>query len=228
MVVRCARADKWPVRAHVGRGRDCYHAAMSHTETSSAGSSTSAGRILLVCYGNLCRSPMAEGLLRERLPDDWEVASAGTNAIGGDPPTGLAREVMLQETGIDIGAQRSAPLTVDEILSATHILAMSGQQAHLAAALVPEARARIRLLGAFAPDLHEGASSADPGGAPARAAEIADPIGGTPEEYLACLRRLERAIDRLAEWLVSGADPDDAPPSVASPRWPFRVGHDDR
>lgn len=167
---------------------------------------------------------MAEGLLRNHLPEGWEVASAGTNAVGGDPPTRLAREVMREATGIDIGDQRSMPLTVSAVCEATHVLAMSGRQAQLAAALAPEARDRIRLLGAFAPESGEPTSSADPGGEAASMVEVADPIGGTPEQYLACLQRLQRAVAGFADWLESGADPGAAPPSVASPRWPFRRG----
>ena len=81
------------VDAEAPRGRvvagDCVAAAMADSRN-----------ILVVCYGNLCRSPMAEGLLRDRLPLEYEVRSAGTHAYGGDPPTGTAREVMQREAGI--------------------------------------------------------------------------------------------------------------------------------
>lgn len=182
------------------------------------------GRILVVCYGNLCRSPMAGALLRARLGPEWEVASAGTHAVGGDPPTPLAREVVREEAGLDMDAQRSAPLTVAAVTGAHHVLTMSGRQAQLAAALAPECRARIRLLGAFAPEPADGRGAADPGGEPATDAEIADPMGGTRAGYLSCLRRIERAVDAVVAWLESGADPEDAPPSVASPHWRRRRG----
>ena len=59
--------------------------------------------ILVVCFGNLCRSPMAEALLRVRLPDnDWHVISAGTHAMSGSPPTHGSRQAVLHLAGLDI------------------------------------------------------------------------------------------------------------------------------
>lgn len=177
--------------------------------------------VLVVCFGNLCRSPMAEGLLRHRLPEPWDVRSAGTNAYGGDPPTPAGQEVMLRLAGIDIGGQRSSALTVTEIDAAAHILTMSVQQARLVAALVPAAAPRVRLYGAFAPATQASHDSADPGGPPADLLEVPDPMGGTIEEYEACLRRLEQATDRIAEWLLEGAPEATGPPALGSVRWPF-------
>lgn len=67
--------------------------------------------VLFVCTANQCRSPMAEALFQERLQkmgmdSDWTVASAGTSAFGGSPPTHFARQVM-QERGLDISEHRS-------------------------------------------------------------------------------------------------------------------------
>lgn len=179
-------------------------------------------RILVVCYGNLCRSPMAEGLLRRRLPAA-DVLSAGTNAIGGDRAMPNAVEAMSRREEIDISEHRSRPLTVEILERSDHVLTMSAQQAHLAAALVPAARDRIRLLGAFTPSESRG-GAADPGAGPADPLEIADPIAGTFHDFTVCLARLRQATDRFATWLESGAAPDDAPPAVGNERWPFRTG----
>lgn len=167
---------------------------------------------------------MAEGLLRARLGPGWEVASAGIGAVGGDPPTSLARAVTLDESGIDIGDQRSSPLTVHSVAGATHVLTMSARQARVAAALAPEARDRIRLLGAFAPQPAADGASADPGGPPATMMEIADPMGGTREEYRACLERLRRAVDRFADWIEAGAPADEAPRPALAPTSSERGG----
>ena len=172
--------------------------------------------ILVVCYGNLCRSPMAEGLLRDRLLLEYEVRSAGTHAYGGDPPTGTAREVMQREAGIGIHDQRSRRLDVEIIEWAGHIFTMSAQQAQLVAALDTRASDRTRLFGAFAPDTSCSGMSADPGGGAASLLEVTDPMGGSYGEYLTCMRRLEEATERCVAWLVAGADPAAGPPLARS------------
>jgi len=181
------------------------------------------GRILVICYGNLCRSPMAEGLLRARLGPQWDVRSAGTNAYGGDAPSPLGCEAIRRIHDIDISAQRSTALTVQELDAADHVFAMSVQQAKIAAAL-GNAGDRVRLFGAFAPTLDQVAGSADPGGTVVSVFEVPDPMGGTYEEYAACLERLHQCTEKCAAWLESGAPEASGPPSVASPRWRFQAG----
>jgi protein-tyrosine-phosphatase len=164
--------------------------------------------ILVVCYGNLCRSPMAEGLLRHRLPAEFEVRSAGTHAYGGDPPTGTAQEVMKREAGIGIHHQRSSELTVNSIEWADHIFTMSVRQAELVAALDPRAAERTRLFGAFAPATTFSGLSADPGARQASLLEVPDPMGGAYGDYLECMQRLEEAAAACIAWLTSGAAAD--------------------
>ncbi len=174
-------------------------------------------RILVVCYGNLCRSPMAEGLLRDRLPaPDWEIISAGTHAVDGRPPSPLGVVVLERECGINIGDQRSSSLLVGEIATAEHILTMSVQQARIVAAFAASAADRIRLLGAFDVASEPQTGSADPGGTVAAMHEIVDPMGGSAEEYRLCVRRLERAVDNFASWVRAGADPGAGPLPTSS------------
>ena len=56
--------------------------------------------VLTVCIGNICRSPMAEGLLTAKLPN-IHISSAGTGALVGRPADTQAQKLMLQH-GIDI------------------------------------------------------------------------------------------------------------------------------
>ena len=173
--------------------------------------------VLLVCFGNLCRSPMAEGLMRQQLPEaGWTVHSAGTHAIGGDPPTMQAHRAVAHIAGVDIAEQRSTPLTVDLLRASDFILTMSRQQALEVAALAPEAAPRTRLLGSFAPSPSDFDGPADPFGPPADAMEIADPMGGSSEIYEACCLRLIDATDLAARWLLDGAVESAAPPAVAA------------
>lgn len=171
--------------------------------------------VLVVCFGNLCRSPMAEALLRQRLPADrWEVLSAGTHAIGDDAPTAGSRDAVIKLADLDISQQCSTPLTVDVLRCSDHIFTMSRQQALEAAALVPTAAPNIRLLGAFVPATGAARESADPYGGPADRMEIPDPMGGDAEEYEACCMRLIDCTNAVAAWLAAGAAAAEAPGPV--------------
>lgn len=84
--------------------------------------------VLVVCYGNICRSPMAAGLLRRALAaagaaEVWEVASAGVGAQEGLPaaPGALAAAAA---HGIDIADHTARRLTPDMARAADHIIAM--------------------------------------------------------------------------------------------------------
>jgi protein-tyrosine phosphatase len=72
-------------------------------------------RILMVCLGNICRSPLAEGILRHKAEEnglDWEIDSAGTGGWHvGDPPDPRSIKVARQ-FGIDISAQRARQFKV--------------------------------------------------------------------------------------------------------------------
>jgi protein-tyrosine-phosphatase len=64
--------------------------------------------ILFLCTGNVCRSPMAEGLFRHAVKGrgEFRVLSAGIGAVDGQPPTPHSVQAM-KEIGIDISRQRS-------------------------------------------------------------------------------------------------------------------------
>lgn len=67
-------------------------------------------RLLVLCTGNSCRSQIAEGWVRARRGDRWEVASAGTRPAAAVHP--LAVRVMA-EAGVDLAGAR--PKTIDEV-----------------------------------------------------------------------------------------------------------------
>ncbi|MFD0940086.1 low molecular weight protein-tyrosine-phosphatase [Pedobacter boryungensis] len=84
-------------------------------------------KILMVCLGNICRSPMAEGIMRHLVNEqhlDWEIASAGTGNwhVGKAPDR---RSILIAKTfGYDISAQRGRHFTVDLFDQFDHILVM--------------------------------------------------------------------------------------------------------
>lgn len=75
-------------------------------------------KILMVCLGNVCRSPLAEGILRDKVKRaglDWEVDSAGTNGYQpGCPPHHFSQKVA-KFYGIDIGEQKCRHFTKNDI-----------------------------------------------------------------------------------------------------------------
>lgn len=97
--------------------------------------------ILCICIGNICRSPMAEGLLRQALPDK-AVLSAGINALDGAPADPLSVQLM-REHGIDISAHRARSLAAWMISDADVILTMDGQQKHFIEVKYPESQSKV-------------------------------------------------------------------------------------
>jgi protein-tyrosine phosphatase len=85
-------------------------------------------KILMVCLGNICRSPMAEGILQDKAWKaglNWRVESAGTNGYHtGEPPHYLSIKVT-KENGIDISAQRSRRFTASDFEEYDIIYAMA-------------------------------------------------------------------------------------------------------
>jgi protein-tyrosine phosphatase len=104
--------------------------------------------ILIVCVGNICRSPMAEALLRHELRGQEQVTveSAGLGALVGEPASEHAIELM-QERGIDITSHRGQQLTPELVSGADLILVMESRHKRVLEANEPMARGKIYRLG---------------------------------------------------------------------------------
>lgn len=83
----------------------------------------------MVCLGNICRSPLAEGILQEKVKKaglDWVVDSAGTNHYHtGDAPHPLSQKIALIN-GIDISQQRARRFTSEDLIQFDKIYALAG------------------------------------------------------------------------------------------------------
>jgi protein-tyrosine phosphatase len=122
--------------------------------------------VLMVCLGNICRSPLAEAALRQVVEHkgiDVHIDSAGTGDWHvGHPPDHRAREVASRLGGIDIGHLRARQFTVDDFYAFDHILAMDKDNLlNLRALMPPDATATLSLLLDHLPG-HEGKAVADP------------------------------------------------------------------
>src|SRR3989441_5106690 len=146
--------------------------------------------ILFVCTGNVCRSPMAEGLFRHAVKgrNDFRVLSAGVGAVEGQPPSEHAVQA-LRELGIDISKQRSRMLTGELVQQADYIFGMTHSHVDAVALLYPHAAEKTFMLREFDETLDN------------YEADISDPIGGSYEVYLNCRDQIEQGIAAMLKFI---------------------------
>lgn len=102
-------------------------------------------RILVVCVGNICRSPVAEAMLRRALPGKT-LSSAGLGALVGQGVDPTAREFAEAE-GLDVSGHQARQLTRALLTEADLILVMSDKQRRAVGDLAPEALGKTMTLG---------------------------------------------------------------------------------
>ncbi len=147
--------------------------------------------ILFVCTGNICRSPMAEGLFRHAIRgrgEEYRVLSAGVGAVDGQPPSAHAVRA-LKELNIDISRQRSRMLTAELVNHADYIFGMTHGHVDAVTLLYPQASEKTFLLREFDEtlDIYE--------------KDISDPIGGSYDIYTACRDQIEQGIVSLLNFI---------------------------
>lgn len=135
-------------------------------------------KIIFVCTGNTCRSPMAMAVLNKKLAEKnivgWTSDSAGLACAGGKISSNSARA--LEKIGIILNDYQSKQLDFDMIDSAELLVVMTeGHKSALLLTGLPEEK--IRVLGAG----------------------ISDPYGGDLAVYQNCLKKIEKGIDALIE-----------------------------
>lgn len=101
----------------------------------------SISSVLVVCVGNICRSPMAEYWLRQQLPG-LQVKSAGLSALVGQPIHQTTQNVLLTH-GIDASEHRARRLAIWMVQSASLILTAELRHKHHIERLYPQSRGRV-------------------------------------------------------------------------------------
>ena len=104
--------------------------------------------ILVVCVGNICRSPMAEALLKRELrgQDGITVESAGLGALVGYPASDYSVELM-DEMGVDISQHRARQIHPDMVSAADLVLVMEAGHKRAIDDADPTARGKVHRLG---------------------------------------------------------------------------------
>ncbi len=143
-------------------------------------------RILFVCTGNICRSPMAEGMMRELVKGrtDVVVLSAGVSAPRGSSASRSAVDA-LSELGINLASFRSQPVTGELLEQCTHVFTMTREHRRLLDLLYPEQGSKIRLLGEFIR-----------GGG-----DVPDPIGQGLTTYKRCRDAIKSALAQILDFV---------------------------
>ncbi|HKY15323.1 MAG TPA: hypothetical protein VJM33_10400 [Microthrixaceae bacterium] len=224
--------------------------ASQRSLTSADGSNLVETReVLFVCHANICRSPMAERIMRHELyrrlgssgVSGWVVRSAGTNAQVGRPMHDLARQV-LEENGIPSGGPTAQQVTVSLVDRADVILTATRAEREWVVKADPVAVRRVFTLRQFARLCAAGSAAesatsdqarreldlaglAAAGRArvqPVSAADdgIADPIGKRIDAFRDCAGQTSSCIDDVLNAVLEVS----GSPARPDPGAPFAVG----
>jgi protein arginine phosphatase len=144
--------------------------------------------ILFVCSGNICRSPMAEYLLRDRLGPraKWEVRSAGISAISGFPAS-RPGVIAMKELGIDMSEHQSQPVSRELIDAAKVIVVMTASHRDQLRAMHKGVIDKVFLLKSFCDKNTKG--------------DVEDPIGSSDGMYREIRDEIGEALPGLISFL---------------------------
>jgi len=140
--------------------------------------------ILVICAGNLCRSPYAEGLLRKRLEKAGVYAEVFSRGLLDLRPQPVPREALKVAAGfgVDLSEHRSARLSLEELQRAGLVLVMSANQRKHIGTMYPPAIGKVFLL-----SQPEGGET------------VPDPIGKSEEVFREVYTQITELVDLWLE-----------------------------
>ena len=157
-----------------------------------------AYRIMTVCTGNICRSPIAEVVLRDRLEaagldDAVEVDSGGISAEELGNPIDPRAARVLREAGYPVPDRTAHQVSASDIGDRDLLLAMTAQHARRLRTQAPDdaSAARVRMYRSFDP------ASASLDVVDEQELDVEDPWYGGADDFLATLEQVEAAADAI-------------------------------
>ena len=141
-------------------------------------------KILMVCLGNICRSPLAQGILESKITSNTFVDSAGTAAYHvGNPPDPRSIAVAKQN-GIPISQFRARKFTREDFKNFNHIYVMD-QSNYKDVIVLAETHVEQKKVSLLLPDEKE----------------VPDPYYGGPEGFESCYSLLDDACTQIVKKL---------------------------
>jgi protein-tyrosine phosphatase len=147
-------------------------------------------KILMVCLGNICRSPIAEGVLRKKAKEnglDWLIDSAGTNGYHiGEAPHPFSQKICAQH-GIDISQQRAANFLSKHLEEYDLVYALA-KDVYQEIEKIGGPKAPMHKVKLFLSELHEGSTESVP-----------DPWYGDESGYLPVYELIEKTCHKIID-----------------------------
>lgn len=148
-------------------------------------------KILIICTGNVCRSPVVEALLHKRLSaagrGDWEVDSAGTGHYPQRPASRFSVEVIRETESLDLSMHRSKVVTPAMVSEANLVICMAARHKTQLIADCPAEADKIFLLSEMSSEA---------------AHDVADPYGQDKPAYRAMVETVTQLVDAGFERMV--------------------------
>lgn len=163
-------------------------------------------KIIFVCTGNTCRSPMAMAIFNsfaslEPSEFGYEAMSAGLAASKDAPPSTNAVLSMQDLRSIDITKHRAQILSQAEVEEAFLVLTMTRSHKHNILSMFPGAYQKVFTLKEYAYDMPDDTCKGGGNGIKALSPDIADPYGGSLWSYKLCAQEIAQAVKKLVEKL---------------------------
>ena len=171
-------------------------------------------KILMVCLGNICRSPLAEAILQDKAFKaglNWSVESAGTNGYhDGEPPHPLSQKVA-RINGIDICNQRSRRLVPEDFDRFDKIYALA-EDVLFDMKRIAKKKFNASKVNLLMNELY-----------PGKNLDVPDPWSGPEEEYHEAFKLIDAACEKIIEKALQGTRNKDQETSTKSQRDSFGI-----